>query len=99
MVGLPAPVLPALLDPAVLDVILSTLDRDLIPLTPPPPKLTSPVTAASTVSTSSSSNSTLSKDQQSTLLSAVGRYPAGHAPAAASSDELLEAYRVMQVSG
>lgn len=83
-----------LLGPAVLDVILSTLDRDLISPTPAAPKLSLPGVATSS---GSGNDSTVSKDQQSALLAAVGRYPAGHAPAAASSEELLEAYRLMQV--
>lgn len=95
---------------AVLEVILSTLDRDLIPPTPPGPQLPpvlTPVTSSnpssssnassSNASNNSSSDKVLSREQQSALLSAVGRYPAGHAPAAASSDELLGAYKVMQV--
>jgi hypothetical protein len=82
---------------AVLEVILSTLDRDLIPATPPAPTLPPlPTTAAAAAGSSSSSQ--LSSAEQSALLEAVGRYPAGHAPAAACSEELREAYRVLQVS-
>jgi hypothetical protein len=86
---------------AVLEVILSTLDRDLIVSTPPAPTLpplpTITAGAAAAASTGSSSSSQLSSAEQCALLEAVGRYPAGHAPAAASSDELREAYRVLQV--
>uniref|UniRef100_A0A383WAD7 Uncharacterized protein n=1 Tax=Tetradesmus obliquus TaxID=3088 RepID=A0A383WAD7_TETOB len=83
----------------VLEVILSTLDRDLMPPTPPAPTLPPlPTTAAGAAAAggSSSSSSALSSSEQSALLEAVGRYPAGHAPAAACSEELCEAYRVLQ---
>ncbi|KAF6256366.1 hypothetical protein COO60DRAFT_1640786 [Scenedesmus sp. NREL 46B-D3] len=52
--------------------------------------------AAAGSSSGSSSSSWLSNAEQCALLECVGRYPAGHAPAAASSDELREAYRVLQ---
>jgi hypothetical protein len=81
---------------AVLEVILSALDRDLI--------ITSSTAAALAAACQqqhgSSSNSSSSGEavDAGELLSAVGRYPAGYAPAAASSDELQEAFRVLQVS-
>lgn len=84
---------------AVLEVILSALDRDLV--------ITSSAAAALAAacqqqhgSSSNSRNSSSSGEAVDVgeLLSAVGRYPAGYAPAAASSDELQEAFRVLQVS-
>jgi len=81
---------------AVLEVILSTLDRDLIPAQPAESLLAAAAAAACHQQSGSSSTSS---QQVSALLSAVGRYPAGYAPAAASSEELQEAFRVLQVRG
>lgn len=106
---------------AVLEVILSALDRDLIPTNPAAAGLAAACQHNSTHNNrssssnggagagdaggsrsggggdSSSSSSARSSVQPSELLSAVGRYPAGYAPAAASSEELQEAFRVLQV--
>jgi hypothetical protein len=75
----------------VLEVILSALDRDLIPDNPAAAALAASRCQQHSTSTSHSSI------QVAELLSAVGRYPAGYAPAAASSEELQEAFKVLQV--
>lgn len=78
--------------PAVLEVILSALDRDLIPNNPSAGAL------AAACQQQGSSGSSSSSVQAADLLAAVGRYPAGYAPAAASDAELMEAFKVLQVS-
>lgn len=77
---------------AVLEVILSALDRDLIPANPAAVSLAQACQRQQQQSSSSSSSI-----QPAELLPAVGRYPAGYAPAAASSEELKEAFKVLQV--
>jgi hypothetical protein len=83
----------------VLEVILSALDRDLIPDNPAAAQLA--VSCCHQHSTSGnisrSTNASQSSLQAAELLLAVGRYPAGYAPAAASREELQEAFKVLQV--
>jgi hypothetical protein len=92
---------------------LSTLDRDMALQPPPLPELPPlwPASAAAaphddSAGPSSKSSATevpavqehmLTQEQTRALLDAVGRCPAGHAPNVASVEELLEAYRVVQV--
>jgi hypothetical protein len=80
---------------AVLEVILSALDRDLIPANPAAASLAQACQQQQQQQQQQQSSSSI---QPAELLPAVGRYPAGYAPAAASSEELLEAFKVLQVS-
>jgi hypothetical protein len=82
---------------AVLEVILSALDRDLIPTNPSAAALAATCQQQGSSGNNSSSSSS-SSVPAAELLAAVGRYPAGYAPAAASDGELMEAFKVLQVN-
>lgn len=77
----------------VLEVILSTLDRDLLP---PQPQLPDE-TLLQAHATGAAAAFGGGAQQAQALLACVGRCPAGYAPAAASSEELVEAYSLLQV--
>lgn len=74
----------------MLEVILSTLDRDLIPPNPAAAR----IAAACQQQLASKQDTCVDAAE---LLAAVDRFPAGYAPAAACTQELLEAFQLLQV--
>jgi hypothetical protein len=80
----------------VLEVLLSTLDRDLIPHNRASAQLAADMQQQPASSEGAAAAAAAAAAPEE-LLPAVGRYPAGFAPAAAVSEELQEAFSVLQV--